>query len=174
MAPSSSFILPKNVVFYVEEDKFELKAKNTNITASIYVPTNKIYLSGNGPCIMTGRFIAYYIDDHAKNVTWNSYDCIPHPAAPGNALSNTETELITKMEMQAYPNPTNNYFNLKLKTDGKEDVMIRIISVTGKVMQELKGAPYQIFRVGIGLLPGIYIAEMRQGNEMVMLKLVKQ
>ena len=78
------------------------------------------------------------------------------------------------MEMQAYPNPTHDYFNLKLKTDVKEEVMVRIISISGKVMQELKGSPNQIFRVGDGLIPGFYIAEMRQGEEKVTVKLVKQ
>ena len=138
------------------------------------MPTNAIYLNGNGPSIMTGRFIAYYIDGHAKNVTWKSFDCAAPPVAPRIAPSNTETELITKMEMQAYPNPTSNYFSLRLKTDGQEDVTVRIISITGKVMQEMKGSPNQIYRVGDGLLPGFYIAEMKQGNEKVAVKLVKQ
>ena len=74
----------------------------------------------------------------------------------------------------AYPNPSANWFNVKLNTDGTDEVTVRVISVTGQVMQELKGSPDQTFRVGDRLLPGIYLAELRQGKETVTVKLLKQ
>ena len=162
----------KNVVFYVEEENFEVKAKNTFITASIYIPTEDLKVEGYGPCFMTGRFIAKYIDGHAGHVTWNSYDCASPP--PTTPIIPTQTENITKMEVLAFPNPTNDFFNLQLKTDGSDQVSIRLLAISGKVIQKLTGTPGQIFRIGDGLLPGIYIAELSQGKEKVMVKLVKQ
>ena len=163
-----------NVVFYVEKDNFEVKTKNTNITAGIYIPEQDLYLDGDGPCYMTGRFIAKHINGFAKKVTWNSYDCAYPPPAPITSIDMTEVEPVTKIEVLAYPNPTNNFFNLRLKTDGSEEVMIKVLAISGKVMQVLKGIPDQIFRIGEGLLPGIYIAELRQGKNKVTVKLIKQ
>ena len=163
------------MVFYIDDNQSnEIKSKYTNVTASIYIPNGALYLSGNGPCFMTGRFIADYIDGHAKYVTWNSYDCANPPPAQLNVPVDTEIQTITKIEAQAYPNPSANWFNVKLNTDATDEVTIRVISVTGQVMQELKGSPDQTFRVGDRLLPGFYIAELRQGKEIVTVKLVKQ
>ena len=118
--------------------------------------------------------ISKYIDGHAGNVTWNGFNCAsPPPATPVTPVD-IETKLITKIEALAYPNPSANWFNVKLNTDATDEVTVRVMSVTGQVMQELKGSPDQTFRVGDRLLPGFYIAEVRQGKEMVTVKLVKQ
>ena len=165
---------PKNVIFFLEDENFEVKSNNTNVTASVYAPTNDIRIDGDGPCFMTGRFIAKHIDGDAKNVTWNNYDCANPPPAQQVVPVDNEIQAITKIEAMAYPNPSANWFNVKLNTDGTDQVTIRVISVTGQVMQELKGSPDQTFRVGDRLLPGIYLAELRQGKETVTVKLLKQ
>ena len=163
------------VVFYVDGGNFEIDTKNTNVTAGIYIPTGDLVLStNNGPCVMTGRFIAKYIDGHSGYVTWNGFNCASPPPAPPVTPVDIETKLITKIEALAYPNPSANWFNVKLNTDATDEVTVRVMSVTGQVMQELKGSPDQTFRVGDRLLPGFYIAEVRQGKEMVTVKLVKQ
>ena len=161
----------RNVVFYIEDDNFEVKSMNTNITASIYNPTHDIKIDGDGPCMMTGRFIAKTIHGHARNVTWNLFECNTPPLAKPVVQANMETEAVTKMEVLVFPNPSENIFNLKLKTQSREDVMIKIFSASGEVVQKLKGTPGAIFRVGHGLLPGIYFAELIQGSEKIMVKM---
>ena len=52
-------------------------------------------------------------------------------------------------------------------------MLIRVLDISGKVLQELKGMPDQMFRIGEGLLPGIYMAMLWQGDEKVMVKLIK-
>ena len=55
-----------------------------------------------------------------------------------------------------------------------QQVVVRVLDVNGKVRQELKGNPGEIFQVGEGLLPGIYLAEVMQGTKKITVKLVKQ
>ena len=87
--------------------------------------------------------------------------------------NSTTDETVNQMEVLVYPNPSDIGFNLKLTTSGNEDVMIRVLDISGKVIQVLKGTPDQLFHLGDQLLPGTYIAEVRQGTERTMVKLVK-
>ena len=123
---------------------------------------------------MTGRFIAKNIRGHAKNVTWNLFDCTsPLITVAPVAPPVMEMEIITKMEVYAFPNPTGNWFNIKVKTPSSKDVEIRIVDQAGKVLQVVNGKPDNIFRVGESFITGIYFAEIRQGLEITRVKLVK-
>ena len=85
------------------------------------------------------------------------------------------TPTAEKLDVRTYPNPSSGLFNLRLKTPQlNQEVVIRIVDVSGKVLQQVKGAPDQVFQVGEGLLPGTYHAEVMQGSEKLTVKLVKQ
>ena len=168
----------KKVVFYVDGGNFKVESKNTWVIASIFNPLNTIKVEDDDgqPGYMIGRFIADYIDGHSKNVTWNSYDCaIPPPPPPVAAIVSTDTEqeAIAKIEVKAYPNPAAYYFNLKIKTQKKDEVMIRVIDLKGNIVEQMKGMPEQIYRFGANVVAGTYIVEVIQGSEKVTARVVK-
>ncbi len=79
-----------------------------------------------------------------------------------------------KIEVSTYPNPSENFFNLKVKTVRSEPVVIKVFEMSGKLVQTIKGAPYETFRFGDHLVTGMYFVEVWQGSEKVMSKVVKQ
>jgi hypothetical protein len=191
----------KSVVFYVDGDDFHVYGKGTTVRASVYAPTMGIVVDGDNSvnCYMTGRFIANVVTSTGKHVIWDNFDCANPPAPMFTAepvytlaarQSSEETvsqstesvskspapaEVAEKLEVKAYPNPSSSMFNLKLKAPQlNQEVVIRLVDMTGRVMQQVKGTPEQIFQVGGGLLPGTYLAEVMQGTERITVKLIKQ
>src|SRR6185436_8539169 len=56
----------------------------------------------------------------------------------------------SKLEVMAYPNPTENYFNVRVKSSGKETVELKMYDGLGKVIEQKRGAPDQTYRFGDG------------------------
>lgn len=103
------------------------------------------------------------------------------PAGNGNG-SAANTPVITKglpvlnMSVQAYPNPSESFFNVKVTSPVKETVELRMFDMLGKMIEIRRGAPDQVFRFGDGAAAGMYIIEARQAGtkEKATIKVVKQ
>ena len=80
----------------------------------------------------------------------------------------------TKLEITAYPNPTESYFNLKVKSTSAAEVQIKVFDISGKLLQVLKGSPDQTFRFGDRFIAGAYVVEVLQGEKQVTAKIIKQ
>jgi hypothetical protein len=84
-----------------------------------------------------------------------------------------------EFNVEAYPNPSNSYFNLNIKSSDKTTpINVRLVDVTGKVItlyphvEALKSD--RLLRIDANQLPGgVYFAEVTQGNKRKTLKLVK-
>jgi hypothetical protein len=70
-----------------------------------------------------------------------------------------------KMEINAYPNPSETYFNVKVSSPAKETVEVRMYDNLGKMIEMHRGAPDQVFRFGDGVAAGLYIIEARQSGQ---------
>jgi hypothetical protein len=100
------------------------------------------------------------------------------PKAPETkASSKGKLDLIvtdSKLEVTAYPNPTEYYFNVKIKSQSKETIEIKMYDGLGKVVQVKRGAPEQTYRFGDNVAGGIYIIEVRQGGQIATIKVMKE
>jgi hypothetical protein len=85
-----------------------------------------------------------------------------------------EVEVATKLEVTAWPNPTEYYFNIKVKSPDKETVEIRMYDMTGKVVEQNRGAPEKTYRFGDHSMSGMYIIEVKQAGQIATIKVVKQ
>jgi hypothetical protein len=81
-----------------------------------------------------------------------------------------------KIDITAYPNPTETYFNVKVTSTVKETVEVRMFDMLGKMVQVKRGAPDQVFRFGDDIAAGMYTIEARQAGqkEKAAIKVVKQ
>ena len=81
-----------------------------------------------------------------------------------------------EIEITAYPNPTQNHFNVKVSSTVKETVEVRMFDMLGKMIEIKRGAPDQVLRFGEGSAAGMYIIEARQAGqkEKAMIKVVKK
>jgi len=102
----------------------------------------------------------------------------PSTPAPGQRTTTSE-EIITKttklhLLIKAYPNPSENYFNLTVEGNRSEDVVVSVYNVSGVRIHQVKGTANRYYKFGEGWIPGTYLVEVRQGNEVKTVKLVKQ
>lgn len=80
----------------------------------------------------------------------------------------------SKMEVIVAPNPSTTYFELAVKTSKKEPLSIRILDANGRLVESKnKVQPNSYLTVGNNYVNGIYYAQIIQGNERVVVKLIK-
>ena len=164
---------------------------NCGILSVRYTITGATTRNGNGSNA-SGQFnpgisqVTWWITDVNLNtstpitlVNVSNSNCITltRPAGENNDVMNKGvTPLALKMELNAYPNPSQSYFNVRVSSPVKETVELRMYDNLGKVIEVRRGAPDQIFRFGDGVAAGMYIIEARQSglNEKATIKVVKQ
>ena len=91
---------------------------------------------------------------------------------PGVIIKKTEKE-VPGLTITAWPNPTVNYFNLKVNSPVKETIEIRMYDMAGKLVQVISGVPGNSYKFGESAGSGMYIIEVSQGTNKQMVKLVK-
>lgn len=171
-----------NVVFNVFSDvTFN---KGAIVKAIIYAPDGTIETknaSSSSPNLMTGKYMAKKVTG-GDYTTWNETTVCPcgTPLITMNRSAAQDPKLAfinakdAKMEVVAYPNPSEYYFNLRVKSTSSETVYIRIFDMAGKKVKEMKGTPDELYKFGDNLTNGMYIAEVKQGMETIRVKVIKQ
>ena len=97
-------------------------------------------------------------------------ECVGSRTAP----SAIEAE-VAGFKIDIIPNPSNNYFNLVINTSDASPVTIRIMDVLGRVV-EIKNnmAVSEKYTFGNSIKPGVYLAEIIQGKNRKVIRLVKK
>ena len=72
------------------------------------------------------------------------------------------------------PNPTKTEFRIKTVESDNQSVTVTLFDFSGRKIKQFKTNPGQIITTGGELIPGIYIAEIIQGNDKKTVKLIKQ
>jgi hypothetical protein len=80
-----------------------------------------------------------------------------------------------KLSVKAMPNPTSNYFTMVIDSKSREPYRLTVLDVAGRVIQQKSYSTGNgKIQLGHTYLPGIYIAEIRQGKERVIVRLIKE
>ncbi len=179
------------VTFYLldgkyDEEKFLIKGNNVNVTANVYIPKGNLVVTGGNKdsSNMKGLFIAEKVLSVGHNVTWNTYTCIDEPLLTVARTENPSlpvTSTVTfpapgtsELMVKVLPNPSSNYFSLIIQSERQEKINIRISDITGRVVESKQGIlPNSIVRVGNNYSKGIYFAELTQGKERKLVKLIR-
>jgi hypothetical protein len=86
-----------------------------------------------------------------------------------------EKNYTNKLTMTALPNPSMNYFTLKIQSNSKEVFRLRVLDVSGKIVETRSGVVANTtFHIGNNFQAGIYLIEVTQGKQQQILKLIKQ
>ena len=76
--------------------------------------------------------------------------------------------------MTVFPNPSSNYFNVKIESDKDEAVNLRVMDASGRLIEEKKNmAPSQIVKFGERYINGVYLVEIIRGANRKTLRVVK-
>ena len=71
------------------------------------------------------------------------------------------------------PNPSSNQFTLVAHSTNTQPINIRVMDAVGKMVYEAKGNVEQSMRFGEKFANGLYIIEVKQEDELRILKAVK-
>ena len=140
--------------------------------------------SGNGK---SGRIYTTTVgctDQHGNTATATTTVSVPHSMVDlmkGHGhhinmavLNEEDPDRITVV--QVFPNPSRNYFTVDIETMNNTDkISIRVIDIAGRVVEtkdNLFGS--QALRIGNNLRAGLYFVQIRQGDNVEQLKLLKQ
>jgi hypothetical protein len=79
-----------------------------------------------------------------------------------------------KLFATAMPNPSNGYFNLVINSSDATPVSVQVVDIMGRVIEtHPKIASTGILRIGHGWGAGTYIAEIVQGDQRKVVRIVK-
>lgn len=96
---------------------------------------------------------------------------------PGNRLSANNkdiTGLNQKLTIRALPNPTATYFTLITQGNINQPISLNVYDISGRLIETKDNIPANhSISIGHSYKPGLYLAEIRQGDQKQTLKLVK-
>ena len=79
----------------------------------------------------------------------------------------------TSLKVSLRPNPSGSRFTLSTETKVNQLVHVKIFDADGKNIYETKGQPGQAFTFGNDFAQGVYMIEVRQGDEVKTVKAIK-
>jgi hypothetical protein len=77
------------------------------------------------------------------------------------------------LDAKVFPNPSLGIFNLNVKSSSDEIIHVRVMNLSGKVLQVTQMTPSSTISVARDVIPGMYLIEIRQGDQLKTLKAVK-
>ncbi len=95
-----------------------------------------------------------------------------HPGASGKYFNTSE--LPSELQVRVLPNPSQNYFQVNLASNGKGAMQLRVSDMQGRVVEnrKIEGMMQQI-KLGEHWSNGNYILQVIQGDEMKTIQLIK-
>ncbi|HCF62969.1 MAG TPA: hypothetical protein DEU93_01340 [Chitinophagaceae bacterium] len=85
-----------------------------------------------------------------------------------------QTTQKTELNAQIFPNPSYDVFNIIARTNSNEKIQVIITDIQGRKLLGSNLLPNQPNTVGAGLKPGVYFAEIIQGSQRIIRKILKQ
>lgn len=89
---------------------------------------------------------------------------------PGEVLKGDESLL----EAIAYPNPSQSYFTLDLRSSIRGNVEIQVFDILGHIVYRTHGDVTNSFRFGQDFSKGMYVVKIFNGQETKIIKIIKQ
>lgn len=175
------------VKMYVQENDvkvggFSMVNASIDVRFKQLVPEDASALSHT---VMTGQFIAKKVNSK-KYVDWNSICTPPAPPFTESLVAPTEEPLVTghvaeivpenakPFTVRVYPNPSSAGFGIMVNSTSPEPLTIRVMDMSGNLLSAFtKVAKGNVINLGNELRPGNYLAEVIQGNNRQVVKLVK-
>ena len=80
-----------------------------------------------------------------------------------------------EFDLVVYPNPFSTMFHLKIQTTSSEPIDMRVLNVTGQLIDEINNVEINTeIQLGEKLANGIYFVEVKQGDIRKVVRMVKE
>ncbi len=163
---------PKAIALSVTSGVITSLNGTTSMTINCTGGTSPYSFSLNGGAFQSSNIFSNL---PAGNYTVNAKD-INNCLATSNYTINPYQEIYTKVRYRVsiYPNPTTNYFIVKVESANKSlPVYITILDGYGKTWHSLKGSIYTSYSIGHNLYPGTYYIKTTMGSTTYTFKVLK-
>jgi hypothetical protein len=77
------------------------------------------------------------------------------------------------LTMTAFPNPASHAFQIDIRSSRQDAARLTIYDAQGKLIEQKMLTPNRLLEIGANYRPGLYLAELVQGNEKTLVKLVR-
>lgn len=163
---------PKAIALSVTSSVITSLNGTTSMTINCTGGTSPYSFSLNGGAFQSSNIFSNL---PAGNYTVNAKD-INNCLATSSYTINPYQEIYTKVRYRVniYPNPTTNYFIVKVESANKSlPVYITILDGYGKIWYSLKGSIYTSYSIGQNLYPGTYYIKTTMGSTTYTFKVLK-
>lgn len=163
---------PKAIALSVTSGVITSLNGTTSMTINCTGGTSPYSFSLNGGAFQSSNIFSNL---PAGSYTVNAKD-INNCLATSNYTINPYQEIYTKVRYRVniYPNPTTNYFIVKVESANKSlPVYITILDGYGKIWYSLKGSIYTSYSIGHNLYPGTYYIKTTMGSTTYTFKVLK-
>jgi hypothetical protein len=108
------------------------------------------------------------------NFNWFRFCAAGVPPVATVSKAPVLTDIVTsKLAVSVYPNPSDANFSLRVWGTSMDPVSIRIMDLSGRLVQKLQSTPGEVISFGENLKSGTYFVEVQQGLEKSVIKVVK-
>jgi hypothetical protein len=122
--------------------------------------------------------VGYQSDNLAKQLIppTSLYRDLPNGKPVGKNINNIVIAPIVDkpLSISCYPNPTITDFNLNIAGGSNEKVIIQVVNTNGEVIYTTSGTSNKTYRFGYEFTYGIYLIRVIQGNNLQVIKAIKQ
>jgi hypothetical protein len=95
-------------------------------------------------------------------------------ACPTGTSPRIDTEIpVAEIDAQIYPNPTTNYFNVRLLSNQVEVGQVSVFDPQGRLLDKQRITPGTLTQIGARLKPGQYLIRIEQAGSVKTLKAIK-
>ncbi len=99
----------------------------------------------------------------------------PAPLTNRSVLPGKENSPDKNFEVKVFNNPSSNGFSIEFRSTNDERMGLRVLDMTGRVVEQKENLRAgQLYRIGDHYPTGVYFAEVTQGTQRKVVKLVKQ
>ncbi len=124
---------------------------------------------------ITGQYVLVKLTDtnplHMAEV--EVLGCFPDLSGSRFADANSGIAEEARVQLAAYPNPFSNSFTLDIKGELAEIGRLQLVNALGQIIEERQVSSNETLILGHGLAKGIYFVQLRDGENIHQLKVVK-
>ncbi len=166
--------LPTNatsVLWQIPSDVIDFTGQGTTSISVLYPPsisyTGAIGAKGVNNCSVSSPRVVQVNLSTCNTFTKNN------TFTPENISKDVVSTDNKESAIEIFPNPSTNYFNLKVKDNNQALVEVLIRDMQGRIIQQSRALTNVFTKLGEGLKSGCYIIEIKQGVKVVSRKIVK-
>ena len=148
------------------------------------VPTGGTIESGQGTRSITVSYTSGVIDGRvsvrsinncgASSYKYSIVKLAPCASGPSTIFTKAETgNTPSNLDVKVFPNPTTTTFNLQVITADSKEINVSVLDVQGRFIKSIVIAPYQTSTIGSELKAGVYMLEVKQGEVVKTVRVVK-